>query len=133
MKLSVRLAILALVLTAAVVVMLWPRGEITAPEPPAEVLPRLVDLGSTTCVPCKEMAPILEELSVTFADQLTVEFIDVRSNPKAGEPYNIRLIPTQIFYDRQGRELFRHEGFMGRDDILNTWRDLGLDLIGDGS
>lgn len=133
MKLPVRLAVLALVVVVALVVMLWPREENIAPDARDEVLPRLVDLGSTTCVTCKEMAPILDELSLTFADQLTVEFIDVRANPKAGEPYNIRLIPTQIFFDRQGRELYRHEGFMGRDDILITWRDLGLDLIDDGS
>ncbi|MBC8367724.1 thioredoxin family protein [bacterium] len=112
--------------------MLWPRAENTAPEASAESLPRLLDLGSTTCITCKKMTPILEELSQTFADQLLVEFIDVRANPEAGEGYNLRLIPTQIFFDRQGRELYRHEGFMGRDDILSTWRDLGLDLIGDG-
>lgn len=132
MKLRLRIGILALVIGATVAVMLWPRTEGTTPEATAEMLPRLLDLGSTTCLPCKEMAPILEELSVTFADQFVVEFIDARANPDIGKSYNIRLIPTQIFFDRQGRELHRHEGFMGREDILVTWRDLGLDLIGEG-
>ncbi len=115
-------------LAAAAVVMLWPKAETSAPEARAENLPRLLDLGSTTCIPCKKMAPILEELSVEFADRFVVEFLDVRENVKAAEPYGIRIIPTQIFFDRQGRELYRHEGFMGREDILAAWRDLGLDL-----
>ena len=43
----------------------------------------------------------------------------------AGNRYGIRVIPTQIFFDPQGKELFRHEGFFSKDDILETWRRLG--------
>jgi thioredoxin 1 len=38
------------------------------------------------------------------------------------------VIPTQIFYDAAGRELFRHEGFFGKDDILAKWKELGVSL-----
>ncbi len=94
----------------------------------ARPLPRLVDLGSTTCVPCKMMAPILEELSREYQGRLVVEVIDVRASRSAAELYGIRVIPTQIFFDAAGKERFRHEGFMDRDAILAKWKELGVAL-----
>ena len=91
-------------------------------------LPRLVDLGAGKCIPCKKMAPILEELKKEFAGRLVVEFIDVWQNPKAGDLYGVQMIPTQIFYDAAGKELYRHEGFFSREDILGKWKELGVDL-----
>lgn len=93
-------------------------------------LPRLVDLGAGKCIPCKQMAPILESLKKEYAGRFEVEFIDVWENPSAGNLYRIRMIPTQIFYDSSGKELFRHEGFYGREDILNKWKELDVDLGG---
>jgi len=95
---------------------------------PAKALPRLVDLGARKCIPCKMMAPILEELKKEYTGTFSVEFIDVWENPKAGREYGIRLIPTQIFYDASGKELFRHEGFFSKDDILAKWKQLGVEL-----
>jgi thioredoxin 1 len=101
----------------------------TKTNPPARIsLPRLVDLGADKCIPCKMMAPILAELQRDYADRFTTEFIDVWKNPDAGTQYGIRVIPTQIFYDAEGKERFRHEGFFGKDDILDTWSELGVDL-----
>lgn len=94
------------------------------------VLPRLVDLGATKCVPCKMMAPILEELKQTYAGKLEVIFIDVWEKPEEAEKYNINLIPTQIFFDATGKERFRHEGFFSKEDILSKWKEIGVDLSG---
>lgn len=91
-------------------------------------LPRLVDLGATKCIPCKMMAPILEDLKQTYAGKLDVQFIDVWENPDAGKKYGINLIPTQIFYDTTGKEQFRHEGFFAKEDILAKWKELGAEL-----
>ena len=93
-----------------------------------EGLPRLVDLGATKCIPCKMMAPILEDLKKTYSGKLDVRFIDVWENPDAGKKYAINLIPTQIFYDAAGKELFRHEGFFSKEDILAKWKELGVEL-----
>jgi thioredoxin 1 len=57
-----------------------------------------------------------------------VVFIDVWENPPDAEPYSINLIPTQVFFDAKGRELWRHEGFLTKADILAKWRELGLEL-----
>jgi len=82
-----------------------------------ETLPRLVDLGADKCIPCKKLAPILDALREEYKGRLGVEFIDVWKNPAAGKPYNIRLIPTQILYDREGNEVWRHEGFISKEDL----------------
>lgn len=90
--------------------------------------PRLLDLGSVTCIPCKMMAPMLEELRKEYAGRLQVEFVDVNQDREAAAAHGVRIIPTQIFFDASGKEVFRHEGFFGKEDILAKWRELGVDL-----
>jgi thioredoxin 1 len=84
---------------------------------PSATLPRMVDLGAGKCIPCKKMAPILEEMQKDYAGVVNVVFLDVWKDPKAGKPYKIRLIPTQVFFDKAGKEVFRHEGFFSREEI----------------
>lgn len=99
-----------------------------AAPPEKKPLPKLLDLGATKCIPCKMMAPILEQLKKEYAGRLEVEFIDVWQNPDAAKPYGIAAIPTQIFYDAGGKELFRHTGFYSKADILAKWKELGVEL-----
>lgn len=94
----------------------------------AAKLPKLLDLGAGKCIPCRMMAPILKELKKEYAGRLNVEFIDVWKNPDAGKQYGIEVIPTQIFYDADGKELFRHVGFFAKADILGKWQELGVKL-----
>lgn len=93
-------------------------------------LPRLIDLGADKCIPCKMMAPILEEMKKDYVGTLDVEFIDVWKNPDKAKEYGISIIPTQIFFDASGKELFRHEGFFSKEDILAKWKEFGVDLGG---
>ncbi|MFH1866216.1 MAG: thioredoxin family protein, partial [Candidatus Eisenbacteria bacterium] len=88
-------------------------------------LPVLLDLGSTTCVPCKAMAPILDEMRETFAGQFDVRFVNVKEDATLAREYGVRIIPTQIYLDEQGNELFRHQGFFSREDMLAAWEELG--------
>ena len=121
----------ALVVAVAVVVGLKQReAPSRAPQPaaPKGALPCLVDLGSDKCIFCIQMAPILAELKVEYAGQFQVDFIDVRKNPGAAQEHGIRTIPTQIFFDAEGNELFRHVGLFSKEDILTTWKKLGVDL-----
>lgn len=126
-----RLVVL-LVLAGAVAIVLaaraWRDHTATTPSelPETAALPRLVDLGAGTCIPCKAMAPILQELREEQAGVFEVIFIDVWKNPPAAEPFHINLIPTQIFFDAEGKELWRHEGFLGKAEILAKWRELGV-------
>lgn len=93
-----------------------------------KALPRLVDIGADKCIPCKMMAPILEELKKEYDGIFNVDFIDVWKNPDAGKEYNIKMIPTQIFFDSAGNELFRHEGPLFKEDILAKWKELNINI-----
>lgn len=93
-----------------------------------KALPRLVDFGADKCIPCKMMAPILKELKKEYAGIFNVEFIDIWENPDTGGKYGIKIIPTQIFFNVDGKELFRHEGFFSREDILAKWKELNVDI-----
>ena len=93
-----------------------------------KAMPRLVDVGAKTCIPCKLMAPILEELKTEYAGRLQVDFLDVSINPDYAGQYGVTIIPTQIFFDASGKELFRHEGFYSKEDILAKWKEHGVDL-----
>jgi thioredoxin 1 len=101
----------------------------TAQAKPAK-LPRLVDLGASRCIPCRMMAPILEELSREQKGKLEVVVIDVWEKPEVARAYGIRVIPTQIFYDSKGREFYRHEGFISKADILAKFKEHGITLNG---
>ena len=91
-------------------------------------LPTLVDLGSDQCQACKMMIPVIDELKTEYTGKLQVNFLDARKYRELSKLYGIKLIPTQIFYDASGKELFRHEGFFAKTDILAKWKELGVDL-----
>jgi len=96
--------------------------------PEIENLPKLVDLGADKCIPYKMMAPLLVELRAEYKGRLEVAFIDVWKNPDEAKKYGIKVIPTQIFYDTSGKEIFRHEGFFSKEDILAKWKKLGVNF-----
>lgn len=100
----------------------------TAAAPAIASLPRLVDIGSETCIPCKAMVPVLAELRREYAGRLRVDFIDAWKFPAQADAFNVSIIPTQIFIDASGRELHRHQGFISKAEILETWRQLGVHL-----
>jgi len=88
---------------------------------------KFIDLGARSCIPCKMMAPMLDELKKEFPGRLDVTFVDVneRENLPVARQYGIQAIPTQIFLDAEGRELARHMGFITRYGILDKFRELG--------
>jgi thioredoxin 1 len=81
-------------------------------EVPVKGLVNLLDLGADSCLPCKMMAPILEKLEKVYRGKAAIIFIDVRKFPDQAKRFGIRAIPTQIFFDKKGKEVYRHEGFM---------------------
>lgn len=149
----VRAAILAAVVAAVVTVVLLKRPDAPpspsvaaqAPRGPAPVagsespgsaesapataaLPRLLELGSTTCIPCKQMVPVLDALRSEYGGKLTVEFVDVLADRAAGERYKVEVIPTQVFFDAEGKELGRHQGYWPKEEILGQFAAYGVKL-----
>ena len=96
------------------------------PGIPVANMVTLVDLGARSCVPCKLMAPILEELKKEYKGRAAVIFIDVwdQANQGKAKAFKIMSIPTQIFFDKEGKEVYRHLGFLGKDDIVSKLEEL---------
>lgn len=89
--------------------------------------PVLLELGAHWCTPCKQMVPILNELAVE-QQAFTVAFVNIQTSKELALYYHVESIPTQIFFDKAGGELFRHVGFYPKEDILAKWKELGVDL-----
>jgi len=130
-KLTKITTVAVLALAVCIVIILkqrMPPALVTQDDVHTKPMPRLVDVGAKTCIPCKLMAPILKELKTEYAGRLQVDFLDVSINPDFAGQYGVTIIPTQIFFDASGKELFRHEGFMSGEDILTRWKELGVEL-----
>ena len=87
-----------------------------------------VELGSVKCIPCRKMQPVMKAIEDKYDDQIKVIFYDVWKSDqrKYAEEYDIRLIPTQVFLDKDGKEIFRHEGFFPEESIDKFLKEQGL-------
>ncbi len=87
-----------------------------------------VELGSVNCIPCKMMQPIMKEIEEEYKNQVKVVFHDVWT--EQGRPYamkyGIRVIPTQVFLDKDGKEYFRHEGFFPKEQLVEILKKQGV-------
>ena len=93
---------------------------------PVKGMVTMVDLGAASCIPCKMMAPILEKLEKRYRGKAVVVFIDLRYDREAGQKFGIRAIPTQIFFDKTGQEVYRHIGFMSEQAIVTQFQLMGV-------
>jgi len=89
-------------------------------------LPKLLDFGRGKCIPCKKMAPILQELSEEYKDRIIIKIIEIDQEPGLTRANRIRLIPTQIFFDSKNQEVHRHEGFMDKEQIKAMFQKMGV-------
>ncbi len=101
--------------------------EISSNESTAKII--FYEFGSTTCIPCKQMKPVMEAIQKKYADQIEVVFIDENKEPEKSKSFDIRLIPTQVFVDRQGNELHRHEGYYPEEEIDKFLQSVGLKIV----
>jgi thioredoxin 1 len=88
--------------------------------------PAVIDLGARYCYQCKKMAPILESLASEYRGRASVMFIDAHEDGAAAEIFKVVMIPTQIFFNAQGKEVKRHIGFMDKDDLIKELKALGV-------
>ena len=65
-------------------------------------LPIIIDFGADSCIPCKEMAPVLKKLNEEWQGKVIVKFVDVWKYPDASADFPVQVIPTQFFFDGQG-------------------------------
>jgi len=85
-----------------------------------------IELGADRCIPCKAMQPIMKEIAEAYADRVQVVFYDVWKDPAPARKYGIQLIPTQVFIDQKGSEVFRHVGLFPKEEILALLKKNGV-------
>ena len=93
---------------------------------PVKGMVTMIDLGAKACVPCKMMAPIMEKLEKDYRGRAAIIFIDVWKDKEPAHRYGIRAIPTQIFFDKEGREIYRHVGFSSEEAIVSQLKKMGV-------
>ncbi|MFZ5773903.1 MAG: thioredoxin family protein [Thermodesulfobacteriota bacterium] len=93
---------------------------------PAPGMVTMVDLGANSCIPCKMMAPILEELKSEYQGKAAIVFIDVWKMPEQAKKFQVSVIPTQVFYDKSGVEVYRHVGFLEKQAIVDQLAKMGV-------
>ncbi len=93
---------------------------------PVKGVVTMVDLGARKCIPCKMMAPILERMEKRYAGRAAIIFLDVWKDPQLADHFGIRIIPTQIFFNKAGKEVYRHEGFMSEAAIVAQLKSMGI-------
>lgn len=131
MKTKTRGLLIALVLigvAVAAIFILKDGGDPVRPVEAAETdLPKIVDYGSKMCIPCQEMAVTLDEVKREYTDRVIVEIVDVYENYDLAEAAGVTTIPTQIFYDAAGKEVYRHVGVMTKEEIVAQFKLMGVD------
>jgi len=90
-------------------------------------LPVMIDFGADSCIPCKEMAPVLKELNEEYRGKAVIKFVDVWKNQSAAEGFPLRSIPTQFFFDKDGNPYVYHEGGMDKASIIEILKELGVE------
>jgi thioredoxin 1 len=96
-------------------------------EVPIKGMVTMVDVGAKACIPCKMMIPVIESLSEEYEGRAAIVFIDVWKNPDETPKFGLRAIPTQIFYDKEGNEVMRHEGYFSKEEIIKVLTKLGVE------
>jgi len=137
MKKHVKTITLGILVLMALIGVFWSRfsqtpSEATFPEShvsgeiPVKGMPTMVDLGANECIPCKMMVPVMEKVEKKYKGKAAIVFIDVWKDKEPAKRFGIRAIPTQIFFDKEGKEVYRHTGFMGEADIVGQLKKMGV-------
>lgn len=88
--------------------------------------PLLVDFGANSCIPCRQMRPVLKEIAKENAGKADILVIDVYKYQNLAKEYKIQLIPTLVFFDLKGKEVFRHVGILEKEKIVAKLKEIGM-------
>jgi thioredoxin 1 len=125
-----RITLVALLFLGATLLLSHVDPALADPSVPQEVpvkdMVTMIDLGAPFCPPCKAMAPFLEKLEKEYKGRAAIVILDVGKAPELSERFGITEIPTQIFYNKQGKEVIRHKGFMSEEAIVKQLKKIGV-------
>jgi thioredoxin 1 len=128
MEIVLKIKKIALLTTVLISIVTLP--VLANPQASAKPIVTFIELGSVKCIPCKAMQPVMESIRGKYKDQVNVIFYDVWTKEGApyGQQYRIRVIPTQIFLDENGKEYYRHEGFFPEEELVKILASGGVKL-----
>lgn len=87
--------------------------------------PVLLDIGGGECISCKAMKPVLEELNEQWQGKIIVKFVDYWKYPDLADQFNFSVIPTQFFYDEDGKLYKTHQGQITKDEVIEFFKEMG--------
>jgi thioredoxin 1 len=106
-------------LTVALTIPAWGKS-----QPPAPVRPILYDFGSGRCYSCQQMEKILQAVKNRYGSQVDIRLIYVEKDQDLARQYKVMLIPTQVFVDASGKEVFRHMGLFPQAELVKKLQEL---------
>lgn len=119
--------LLVLLINMIVNISAWSRDFTTGMTVPLKGVPTIVNIGARSCVPCEMMEPILQKIERRYAKKALVVYIDARHFPSEARRFELKGIPTQIFYGTKGEEVYRHLGFMSEGAIVAQLKKMGIE------
>jgi len=88
--------------------------------------PILVDFGANSCLPCRQMRPVLKEVRTEYSEKAKILIIDVYKNQNLAQEYKVLMLPTLVFFDSKGKEAFRHVGILEKEKIITKLKEIGM-------
>jgi len=125
---KVRLIVLITILFFVIGISAQSKDDTNKKEDATKAKVTFVELGSVNCIPCKQMVPVMKSIEENYGDQVEVIFHDVwkQEEKHFAQEFGIKLIPTQVFLDENGKEFHRHEGFYPETEIDKVLQGKGL-------
>ena len=87
--------------------------------------PTMIQFSDAGCAPCEMMKPIVKKLKKKYADTINVISIPVRENQMLAKRFNVQAVPVQVFFDKEGKKVLQHMGFMAEADIVSQLKKMG--------
>ena len=125
-RIGITVAVSALLLAVTVGILSAAEQTKDFEQVPVRGMVTMIDLGAKKCIPCKMMAPIMEKMDTVYEGKAAIVFIDVWKHREQAQRFGVKAIPTQIFFDAEGKEIFRHVGFMAEEDIVKQLEKMGI-------
>ena len=88
--------------------------------------PVLVDFGANSCLPCRQMRPVLKEIATEYSEKARVVVIDVYKYQNLAREHKVLMLPTLVFFDSKGKETFRSVGLMEKEKIVGKLKEIGM-------
>ena len=96
------------------------------PEIPSKDQVTMLNVGVEICLSCQRMMSIIKELEREYRGKVAVIYVELPKHREVSAKYELRSVPTQIFFDKGGKEKFRHEGYLSKKRCVGVLEKMGV-------